>query len=196
LVRAQETIAVAPCICRREHTLMGVGCDAPEETCLVFGAPAEYYIENGFGRAIGVSEALAILQLAEHEGLVLQPSNAKRIANICCCCGCCCQVLLSFKRHPKPASIVSTPYQVQADPELCIGCEECVSRCQMGALRMVEEVVEVDLDRCIGCGLCVTTCSSESLHLARKPAEQQVDVPASLARTYMNLARVRGLLDG
>ena len=37
LVRAQEKILVAPCICRREHTMSGHGCDKPEETCLVFG---------------------------------------------------------------------------------------------------------------------------------------------------------------
>ena len=194
LVRSRSKIAVAPCICRREHRMIGEGCDKPEETCLIFGRAADYYIENGLGRAIDAEEALAILELAEEAGLVLQPSNSQRISNICCCCGCCCQVLLNIKKHPHPASLVSTPFQVASDYELCIGCGECVSRCQMDALSLNDDHIVVDLKRCIGCGLCVTACDTESLRLLRKPAEQQANVPTSLARAYVNLARVRGVI--
>jgi electron transport complex protein RnfB len=194
LVRERETIAVAPCICRREHQMIGEGCDKPMETCLVFGTAADYYVENGLGRYIDVDEALEILQLAEETGLVLQPSNSQRIVNICCCCGCCCQVLLAFKRHPKPASLASSPFVIATNPDICIGCGDCITRCQMGALSLVGDVSVPDLDRCIGCGLCVTTCPSGSLHLVRKPLEEQPEVPSSLARTYIKLARVRGVL--
>ena len=194
LVRERERIAVAPCICRREHQMVGEGCDKPVETCLVFGAGADYYVENGLGRYIDVDEALGILQLAEETGLVLQPSNSKRIVNICCCCGCCCQVLLAFKRHPKPASLVSSPFMIATDPDICVGCGDCVTRCQIDALSLVGDVSVPDLDRCIGCGLCVTTCTSGSLHLVRKPVEEQAKVPSSLARTYIMLARARGVL--
>ena len=35
--------------------------------------------------------AARVMQLtADRAGLVLQPSNSKKAANICCCCGCCC----------------------------------------------------------------------------------------------------------
>jgi electron transport complex protein RnfB len=192
LVRSRDKIAVAPCICRREHRMVGEGCDKPEETCLVFGRAADYYVENGLGRAIDVEEALEILQIAETAGLVLQPSNSQRVSNICCCCGCCCQVLKAYKRHPHPASIVSTPYQIASDPDLCIGCGECISRCQMEALSLVDEVAVPDLNRCIGCGLCVTVCDTGSLYLVRKPPQDQPAVPTSLARAYMNLAKARG----
>ncbi|HEY45106.1 MAG TPA: 4Fe-4S binding protein [Anaerolineae bacterium] len=194
LVRERERIAVAPCICRREHQMIGEGCDKPMETCLVFGTGADYYVENGLGRYIEVDEALEILRLAEESGLVLQPSNSQRIVNICCCCGCCCQVLLALKRLPKPASLVSSPYVIAYDPDLCVGCGDCVTRCQMDALSLVGDVSVPDLDRCIGCGLCVTTCTSGSLHLVRKPLEEQAKVPSSLARTYVKLARVRGVM--
>jgi ferredoxin len=194
LVRERDTIAVAPCICRREHRMIGEGCDKPMETCLVFGTAADYYVENGLGRYIDTDEALEILRLAEEAGLVLQPSNSQRIVNICCCCGCCCQVLLAFKRHPKPASLVSSPFVIATNPDLCIGCGDCITRCQMEALSLVGDVSVPDLDRCIGCGLCVTTCPSGSLHLVRKPLEEQPEVPSSLARTYIKLARARGVL--
>ncbi|MBI4797967.1 MAG: 4Fe-4S ferredoxin [Desulfarculus sp.] len=102
IVRRQKKLLVAPCICRREHQIKGQGCDKPEESCLVFGMGVDYYEKNGLGRRIGVDEALAILKRADKAGLVLQPSNAQKVINICCCCGCCCHVLKSMKRHPRP----------------------------------------------------------------------------------------------
>jgi Fe-S-cluster-containing hydrogenase component 2 len=107
---------------------------------------------------------LAIIKQADKKGLVLQPTNAKKIMNMCCCCGCCCQVLKTFKRHPKPAEMVSSPFIAQADPETCKACGVCEDRCQMDAITYDdEEKVVLNLDRCIGCGLCVSTCPSEVL---------------------------------
>ena len=193
VLEREDRIAVAPCICRREHQMIGEGCDKPVETCLVFGTGADYYVENGLGRYIDVDEALGILQLAEETGLVLQPSNSKRAVNICCCCGCCCQVLQAFKRDPKPASLVSSPFVIATDPDICVGCGDCVTRCQMDAISLVGDVSVPDLDRCIGCGLCVTTCTSGSLHLVRKPEEEQTKVPSSFGQTQIMLARARGV---
>lgn len=192
LVQDRRRYAVAPCICRKEHRLVGEGCDAPMETCLVFDRAADYYLENGIGREIDLEETLRILRQAEEAGLVLQPSGYKQISNICCCCGDCCQVLLAFKRHPEPANLVSSPFIVAHQPELCSLCGTCVDRCQMDALALSEEGLEVELLKCIGCGLCVTTCPDEALTLERKPEDQQPKVPASQARAYLKLARERG----
>jgi ferredoxin len=41
---------------------------------------------------------------------------------------------------------------------LCIGCGECVERCDQGALSLVEGKSEVDRDKCIICGYCVEAC--------------------------------------
>jgi hypothetical protein len=43
LIEAQSKILVAPCICRKEHTLVGKGCGKSVETCLVFSGGAHYY---------------------------------------------------------------------------------------------------------------------------------------------------------
>jgi ferredoxin len=192
LVHKHTQMAVAPCICRREHSMVGEGCGKPEEGCLVFGSGAEFYIENGLGRAIDADEALAVLRQAEESGLVLQPSNSQRIVNICTCCGCCCQVLKTFKRHPQPASLVSSAYYVEVDEDECLACGDCLERCQMDAITL-DAVAVIDLERCIGCGLCVTRCPNESMVLIRKPEEEIQPVPRTFGHALLNLAKVRGV---
>jgi ferredoxin len=195
LVRSHRRILVAPCICRREKRIAGEGCNKPEESCLVFGNGADYYLKNGLGRMIDQEEALRILKEADKKGLVLQPSNSQKIGNICCCCGCCCGVLRTIKRHPQPASIVSSPFRVSVHDELCDGCGICLDRCQMEALRLDDgSKIAAELSRCIGCGLCVSTCPTKALTLVRKPSSEQPDVPETLMESYLKLARVRGKL--
>ena len=194
MVRKQTRWLVAPCICRRERKMVGEGCSRQEEACLVFGRGADFYEGNGIGRMISLEEALAILRRADEEGLILQPSNSQKIANICCCCGCCCGVLRTIRRHPKPASIVSTPFTAAANPEICSGCGTCVSRCQMAAVRLDQGKSVIDRERCIGCGLCVSTCPTGSLRLIRKPAEKLPEVPKNQFEAYKKLSRVRGKL--
>ena len=192
LVRARKKFLVAPCICRREHKMVGEGCDKPEEACLIFGLAADYYERNGLGRVIEREEALEILKGAEKAGLVLQPSNAQKIVNICCCCGCCCQILKNVKRHPRPASLVSTPFTVTANPEICEGCGVCTDRCQMDALSLGDERVVMDSNRCIGCGLCISTCPTGALNLVRKPEADQPEVPHNMTEAQLRLAKARG----
>jgi ferredoxin len=194
LVKAQTKIAVAPCICRRERNMVGEGCDKPLETCLILGRGADYYIRNGLGRLIDQKEALEILREADRAGLVLQPGNSQQAVNICCCCGCCCGVLRTIKRHPRPASIVSSAFVAAADASTCEGCGTCLERCQMEALELVDNKVVHNIDRCIGCGLCVSTCPSGSLVLVRRPESEQPDVPRSWREALLRLARVRGKL--
>jgi len=184
LIRNQKKFLVAPCICRREHELKGGGCGKLMEACLVFGWGADYYERNGLGRVITMEETLDILQKADEEGLVLQPSNAKEIVNICCCCGDCCQILVNLKRHPFPAAMVSSPFLARIDTETCIGCETCLERCQMEALSMEDEHAVLNADRCIGCGLCVSTCPSGALTLERKPQEAQPEIPRNQMEAY------------
>ena len=194
IVRAQEKILVAPCICRREHTMSGHGCDKPEETCLVFGIGMDYYKRNGIGRVIDQREALDILEKANEAGLVLQPGNSQELMNICCCCGCCCQVLKAFKRREKPASMAATAFIVNTNPDTCSGCETCIDRCQMEALRIENDQVVLNKDRCIGCGLCVSTCLTESLTLVRKPESEQLTVPKDVEKAAIQLGKARGKL--
>ena len=194
IVRSHTTIAIANCICRQEMQIAGGDCAKPKETCMSFGVAAENYIRNGKGRKISQEEALGILALADEAGLVLQPGNAKEPLFICACCGCCCGVLRNIKRHPQPASIVSSPYIAEHDPAICSGCGTCVERCQMEAISLPNGTAELNQERCIGCGLCVSTCETGALTLVRKPESEQRFIPKDVVATNLQLAQARGKL--
>ncbi len=191
IIRQQSKIVLAPCICRREHEMLGKGCGKPLEACLTFGSGAYYYEQNGLGREISQDEALGLLKTAEEAGLVLQPSNSQKPMNICMCCGCCCQILKNMRTLDKPALAVHSNYLVEVIAEDCTACETCVERCQMDAIS-VEEVAMVDLDRCIGCGLCITDCPTDAMVLKKKAQSDQYLPPGNTVETYINMATERG----
>jgi len=187
IIRSQSRISVQPCICRKEHRMIGEGCDYPLEVCLGFGAGAEFYIDNGLGRAVDTDEALEILAKGQEAGLVIQPGNAQKPAFMCMCCGCCCQILSNLKRMDKPADMVHTSYRAEVNPEECTACGVCVDRCHMEAITL-NDVAAVDPDRCIGCGVCLPGCEFGAMQLVKK---QDYVPPESTIETYMNMARER-----
>lgn len=191
IVQGQEKIVVAPCICRKEQKMIGKGCDKLMESCLIFDAGAQYYEENQLGRPISQTEALKILDEAENQGLVLQPSNSQKVMNICLCCGCCCGVLKNLKRLPNPARYAASNYFAESDPDLCIGCGACIDRCQMGAIEMKGDTVEVNSAYCIGCGLCVPTCTVAAMRLNRKPEAERRTPPSDKAEALKIIAQDR-----
>ena len=157
IIDAQDTIAVAPCICRTCAGYAQKGCGKPVETCFMFGSHAHYYVENGMGRYIDKEEARKILERNDEAGLVIQPFNSRKVGGMCSCCGDCCGMLRSLKKQPSPAGAVQSNYFARAASDECAGCGTCVERCQMEAVALVEEKAVIHLDRCIGCGLCVST---------------------------------------
>jgi Na+-translocating ferredoxin:NAD+ oxidoreductase subunit B len=187
IIMQQKELVVAPCICRKERQIMGEGCKRPLESCLIFGAGAQYYAENGIGRPIDHQEALRIVDEAEKNGLVLQPSNSQKAVNICTCCGCCCQILKNLKRLPNPAEHVASNYYATIDQDLCTACGVCIERCQMEAIE-IEETAHIQRNRCIGCGLCVPTCPEEAVSLISKPESERCTPPTHFHETYKKIA--------
>jgi len=51
------------------------------------------------------------------------------------------------------------------DAKKCIGCEECVKVCPVGAAAMVEEKAVIDKETCIGCGECLTVCRKKAMSI-------------------------------
>jgi Na+-translocating ferredoxin:NAD+ oxidoreductase subunit B len=193
IIRTKDRIAVAKCICRVQQGLLEHPCDKPLEVCLSFGSHADFYVKKGMGRWITQEEALKVLDQSEEAGLVPQPFNAQNPGGMCNCCGDCCGVLRALRQHPTPAEMVTSSYHAVVDPDLCTGCETCMDRCQMDAIRVDGDgKAAVDLHRCIGCGLCVTTCPTEALRLDPRPQGERKAPPATAKETMMQLAKERG----
>lgn len=179
LIKSHEKFAVAPCFCRIYARLRGGGCTAPDETCLMFGEWAEYYVRDNRARALTRTEVMEIIAMADKNNLVLQPSNVKDIAFMCCC-----GVLNNLKQHPRPAEIVASAFIATLNEEQCEACWTCLERCQMEALTPELDHAGLNKDRCIGCGLCVTTCPSVALTLIRRVDRDSTELYANITENW------------
>jgi H+/Na+-translocating ferredoxin:NAD+ oxidoreductase subunit B len=171
MVKDEDLIAVAPCICRQMAENRGHKCEHSSETCLSFGEHAQFYIDNGIARKISKDELLKLLDAVEKEGLVVCTSNTEDLSITCCCCPCCCGILRGIKLLPQASLMTSICYQAKIDPELCVQCGDCLERCPMEAISELDQTMEVSTDKCIGCGLCVSVCPEEAISLRETPRE-------------------------
>jgi len=191
LVKKQDKAAVADCICRKGKSLTHESCGKPQETCLIFGVGADYYIQYGKGKEISIDRALELIRQADESGLVLMPTNSKKIINICCCCSCCCELLALLKMHERPVDQVHADFLARVDSDTCAMCETCLDRCQMEALIERDGSMWVDPLRCIGCGLCVPTCEQGAVSLVSRPSP--LPVPANNFHMLAEIAKERGV---
>lgn len=175
LVEQETSFAAAKCYCRHHAYLVGKPCKVsgiPEYSCLAFGAAADYVAERRFGKKITKEEAYQILEATEKAGLVHNTSNLRdSTVFVCNCCGCCCGFLKSMEWMGTNAMLSFSNFRVQADTAECVGCGDCVERCQVEALRLVDDVVSADESKCLGCGNCVSACPTNCLTMVRR-AEQ------------------------
>jgi len=172
-IRNARVIAVADCVCRKESQLLGEGCDHPMETCLSFGAAAEYYIENEMGRKLTSEEAIQIIKEADESGLVHAGANSTHLSNICNCCPCCCISMKGMTQFGQDKQkFMNALFESIIDEELCVACENCLERCPVKAIT-IEDIAIVNRDLCLGCGLCASVCPEEAISLkSREDCEE------------------------
>jgi Pyruvate/2-oxoacid:ferredoxin oxidoreductase delta subunit len=172
-IKTARKIAVAECVCRKETRLTGEPCDHPMETCLSFGAAAEYYVENGIGREITVEEAIRIVDEADRSGLVHAAANTKHLSNVCNCCPCCCASMKGItKRGYDKSRYLNALFEARVDKEACTNCEACFVRCPVGAISMLD-AASVDRAKCLGCGLCASACPTNAITLLLREDRQE-----------------------
>ena len=195
LQESRGPFAVMNCVCRQGKDLIGEPCRQTDvrRTCLALRGVARSVVAFGTGVEVTRHEALALVEQAEREAMVLQPANTRDPQYMCFCCGCCCGMLLAAKRFPRPAEYLQSNYYAVVEAELCSDCQTCRSRCPMDALGGDGGVTRVDLERCIGCGLCVSTCPTGAVRLAAKAKR---NVPSRSRNVlYLKILRERfGLL--
>ncbi|MBN1374947.1 MAG: 4Fe-4S dicluster domain-containing protein [Dehalococcoidia bacterium] len=160
-------IAVSHCYCRHHGELIGNPCDRPKEVCFSFGTTAKFNSDRGFGRLVSKQEALGILKQADDAGLVHCSGNTgKYIDWMCNCCSCHCIILRNILNSPIPVAVAKSSFEAVIVEEECIGCGDCIERCQTKALSLNKDAVAVKKDElCIGCGLCISICPTGALKL-------------------------------
>ncbi|OPX96088.1 MAG: Ferredoxin-1 [Syntrophorhabdus sp. PtaB.Bin006] len=194
-------IVINECICRKMAAMSGNPCQKTSrlETCMAFGNIAKNCVRAGMGRVIGKEEARDIAGQNEFEGLVLQPSNTRKVEFVCACCGCCCGMLRVHKILAKPLSFWSTNYYATVSPGDCTGCGACADRCQVHAVRTNKSsgIPDVNRDRCIGCGNCVSSCPSGAIYLVKNgeetipPADSEDLYDTIMANKKTTLRKIR-----
>ncbi|MFX1369574.1 MAG: 4Fe-4S dicluster domain-containing protein, partial [Promethearchaeota archaeon] len=184
---ADGPFMVTHCICRDIKEIHGKPCKVTErkETCIGSGPFAKMFIDNGWGREISKDELVDLIEQAQSEGLVLQPSNSEKFEFMCSCCGCCCGLLRGKGATPKPIHFFATNYHSEVDHELCAQCGTCVDLCQMKALSFHDDLLTIDLDRCIGCGVCAANCPEGAISL--KKHEKETTPPQTMEETYARI---------
>ncbi|UCC18699.1 MAG: 4Fe-4S binding protein [Promethearchaeota archaeon] len=190
-----DRIAILNCVCREERDVLEEPCklSSMRRCCVMFNDAAERRINDGLGVEVSKEEIFDILKKYQKEGFVLQPENTQNPSFMCVCCGCCCGVLTMAKQFPKPSEYYSSNFYAQSNPELCNGCEVCVKRCQMEAVKIENNHAVVNLDRCIGCGNCVPTCGMKAMTLHKK--RKSFVPPKSHGKMYVKIMmKKRGFL--
>lgn len=177
LLDGAKAWGVRDCICRTQQRLLGKGCDAPIENCLVFAPFEGAFAGDEVNREITKEEALKILREAAEAGLVHSVGNHRQGHNyICNCCTCCCGVLRRVAEFAVPTAIARSAFCAVVDEAACIGCGACEDRCRFGAIAQREGHAVIDTVRCVGCGQCTLACPSDALSLFRRP-EDEILVP-------------------
>ena len=185
---------VRDCICRVQKRLIGESCDHPVENCLVFAPVKGAFDHSEVDRPISRTEALEILHEAEDAGLVHSTGNyVEPHYYICNCCTCCCGILRGVAEFGMPTAVAKADFLATVDADACIGCGDCVARCQFGALSVSDETCRVDGVRCVGCGLCASVCPADALHLQRRPPGEVSSPPHDIKEWGQQRAEAREL---
>jgi ferredoxin len=92
-----------------------------------------------------------------------------------------------------PTAIAHSDFRATVDDDECVGCGDCVERCQFDALSVIDEVCIVDYSHCVGCGQCSTVCATEALQMERRPDSEIMPFPLNNDEWMAQRAEERGI---
>jgi NAD-dependent dihydropyrimidine dehydrogenase PreA subunit len=172
LILGAQHIAAGACMCRHQGALLDRPCASPSDNCMLFGETARFAAERGFAKALTKDQAIKMIDAAEKAGLVHQYSYIPDhdYAVLCNCCKCHCSIMKGASLSPVPSQALTAGYVIKIDDDACTGCESCIDRCLMAALKMVDGKLTRNEQRCIGCGLCMYVCPAEALSVDLRSA--------------------------
>ena len=148
----------------------------PLDVCLIVGEPfASFIIEHHPEKARWISpeEAVRVLEEEDKRGHVhhvfFKKAMLGRYYAICNCCSCCCGAMQAQKNGV--AMLAPSGYLARIDPDACVGCGVCESKCQFQAVQIVDGIDVVDPSACMGCGVCAGNCPKQAVTLIRDEKE-------------------------
>lgn len=181
ILKSPTAIAVGKCPCRAANP----DCKCmpePYEVCFFIGDPIASFIaaNNKHFRKVTQEEAVEILKDCHKRGFVseafFKTDMGNRFYAICNCCSCCCGGVIidnMFLDGKLPYFNAAPSGCVAEIGDDCVGCEECVDKCQFHAIKLNEDKsrAEVSIQRCMGCGVCEDQCPSEAITMRVEPSK-------------------------
>jgi len=126
--------------------------------------------ENVPGRFTTKEEALERVKLAIENGLIpllgrINPTG--HMMSMCFCCSCCCINGRSITYGPSTPKMFRRieGLTVEVDPEVCVGCGDCLEVCVFKGMEMIDDKARVNQKRCLGCGRCEMTCPNGAISI-------------------------------
>jgi uncharacterized Fe-S center protein len=80
--------------------------------------------------------------------------------------------------------------KLTVDSSRCTGCGECVTKCPVAAIEMVEGKARIDPEKCIDCGFCVDYCKPEAFTSEPFPTIDEQE--ARIAETAAGIVKYFG----
>jgi NAD-dependent dihydropyrimidine dehydrogenase PreA subunit len=163
-----DVVIKAYCPCRYTHR--GI----KETSCLGFTALAEvlpklprFIPEHGL-EVLDSDKAESFLDEMNQKGKVhtIWAGPLPYIAAICSCEYPQC-IGLRTRIDFDVKAVYKGEYVALVDPNQCIGCGKCASRCQFGAISFAPSLNRpiIDAKKCFGCGLCKESCEQNAIKL-------------------------------
>jgi NAD-dependent dihydropyrimidine dehydrogenase PreA subunit len=121
--------------------------------------------------ALTKEEAVASFRAHEQEGLchTVWTFHTPFIGGICNCDRADCLAMRSTLTHATPV-MFRGEYVAEVDPDLCVGCRECMRLCQFGAATFSASNKKAVIDQrwCYGCGVCRAACEQDAIRLEER----------------------------
>ncbi len=166
LIRLSGEPYLVECLCRKMIGNVSDRCCMPlglhGETAEMFPTKQEK-VEQ-----ISVDEAIALVRRFNAEGKVHTVAGTPLPLALA---PCNCELPYCIATRPRVDMgfkyLLKSHWVAKVDVDKCIGCKECLSRCQFGAVQYIAKSgrAHIDMWKCFGCGLCAETCPEKAIEL-------------------------------
>ncbi len=92
------------------------------------------------------------------------------IGGICNCDYPDCLAIRQRLDYGLQGALLKGHHVAKVNYDECNGCDQCIPRCQFGAIKMevTTSKANIDMFKCFGCGLCETACPRDAITLVER----------------------------